>query len=330
MKVAIFSCHNFERPYLENANSEKFDFVFIEEKLNANTVGKAEDCKAIALFSTDNADRETLSKLKEFGVQLITTRSAGTDHIDLEAAQDLGLTVANVPEYSPNAIAEHCIALTLALYRKLKPSFQQIANYNFDLDGLVGHEIQGKKVGICGTGDIGERVAKLFRGFDAKIFLFDAEKNENLSGEEWCSYVPKNEIFENCDIISLNLPLNEETEYFVSEAQLKRMSKDSILLNTGRGKLVDTEAVLKALKDNSISGFAMDVYEYEKGLFYNDCSDSKNKDKLLQKLIDNKKTVVTAHQAFLTDKALSNMMDTTIKNIDQFNSGSKLDNNLLQ
>ncbi len=326
MKIAIYSCHAFEKEYIENANNGKFELIWIAETLNNNTVNKAKGCRAVSLFSSDNADQDVLRMLHEMGVVFIATRSAGTDHIDLKVAEELEIKVANVPEYSPNAIAEHCIALTLALYRKLKPSFQRIGNYNFSLEGQVGSEINSKIVGICGTGDIGKVLANLFHGFGAKVLLFDAKKNPNLTDKPWATYAKKDTILKECDIISLNLPLNDETKDFISFEALEAMKESAILINTGRGGLVNTGQVYNALRENKIAGFAMDVYENEKGIFYKNLSENKEKDDLLVSLIEMDNVVVTAHQAFLTDKALKNMMGTTFENIQNFESGVSIKN----
>jgi D-lactate dehydrogenase len=324
MKIAIYSCHNFEIAYIEKANKKGYELVMIDDTLNENTLQKAKDCKVISIFSSDKVNREILKNLDGMGIELITTRSAGTDHIDLEAAEEFDIRITNVPEYSPNAIAEHCIALTLALYRKLKTSFQRIGEYNFSLDGQVGTEIHSKTVGICGTGDIGAVLANLFHGFGAKVLLFDAKENPDLMEKSWSKYVSKDTILKECDIVSLNLPLNENTEGFISADELNKMKKSAILINTGRGGLVNTKAVHDALQSNKIAGFAMDVYENEKGIFYKDLSNATDKDELLISLTKMDNVVVTAHQAFLTNTALNNMMETTFNNIDAFLEGKEL------
>lgn len=318
MKIAIYSYHAFEADYIKEANTENHELLTIRKPLCLDTVHRAKGCKAVMLFSSDKADAKVLKQLQKQGVAYITTRSAGTDHIDLDAAKTLGIPVAHVPEYSPNAIAEHCIALTLALYRKLKPTFKRVNQYNFSLKGLVGTEINNKVVGICGTGDIGYTLAKLFKGFNAKILLYDIEEHPELKEKEWATYVDKNSLLEQSDIISLNIPLTEDTAYFISEDELKLMKHSAILINTGRGALVNTKAVLEALELSKLAGFAMDVYENEKGIFYNDKSKSSDKDDLLTALIKMNNVIVTAHQAFLTDTALNNMMATTFKNINDF------------
>lgn len=316
MKIAFYSCHSFEEPFIKQANSENHELVLVEKSLNSESIKKAKGCKAVALFSTDDATESILKKLKEMGVENIVTRSSGVDHIDLEAAEALGMKVANVPRYSPHAIAEFCVALTLSLFRKLKPTYQRIGNYNFSLDGQVGMEINSKTVGIVGTGDIGVALAKIFNGFGARVLLFDAKKNPKIKGKKWAQYVDKNKLLENSDIISLNLPLNDDTKYFIAKNELKKMKKSAVLVNTGRGELVNTKDVYTALKNNNLAGFAMDVYENEKGIFYNNKSDSKEKDELLVKLIEMGNVSVTAHQAFLTHEALQNMMRTTFKNVE--------------
>ncbi len=326
MKIAIYSCRSFEMKYLKEANTQNHETLLIEKPLNKESVKKAKGCTAVSVFSSDKIDKEILQQLADLDIGLITTRSAGINHIDLKAADKLGIKITNVPEYSPHAIAEHCIALTLAIFRKLKRSFDRIKDYNFDLSGQVGLEIHDKKVGICGTGDIGEVLANLFQGFGASIYLFDVEKNPELSNRSWANYVDKKTLLKECDIISLNLPLNKETHHFITEEDLNYMKKSAILINTGRGGLVNTKQVFKALQEKKIAGFGMDVYENEGEMFYEDHSKDEDKDELLIALIAMDNVVVTAHQAFLTKTALENMMRTTFENLEAFNEGKDLEN----
>lgn len=326
MKIAIFSAHGFEEKYINQENKDNHELIWISDSLNEDTVEKAQGCKAVSLFSSDKASKSNLKKLADMGVEFIATRSAGTDHIDLEAAKEIGIPIANVPEYSPNAIAEHCIALTLALLRKLKPSFERIKTFNFSLDGQVGQEINTKTVGICGTGDIGEIVAHLFHCFGAKILLFDSNDNPNLSEKSWASYVDKEQLLKESDVVSLNLPLNEDTKNFIAADELRMMKKTALLINTGRGPLLNTQDAYDALVNEEIAGLAIDVYENEKGIFYHDLSNSDEKDELLLSLLDMDNVVVTGHQAFLTDTALTNMMSITFENIRNFENKESFDN----
>lgn len=324
MKIAVYSHHGFEKDFIEEANSAGHDLCLLSQKLTAETVNEAKGCTAIVIFSSDKVSKEVLGQLKKMEVQLIVTRSAGTDHIDLEAAEAMGLKVANVPSYSPYAIAEHTLALALALLRKLKPSFARTSQYNFDLNGLVGTEIYQKTFGVCGTGDIGKAVAKIAHGFGAKVLLFDEKEDDFLAGVGWASYTSKSELLGQADIISLNLPLNEGTHNFISADSIQKMKDSAILVNTGRGGLVDTTAVHQALTQNNLAGYGMDVYEDEKGIFYKDRSSAKEKDPLLVSLIAMDNVVVTAHQAFLTRNALRNMMGTVFQNLNDFSEGRTL------
>lgn len=325
MKIAVYSYHEFEKPFMDKANAGKHELCLIPHKLSSKTIGQAEGCPAIVLFSSDKANENVLRQLKEMEVKFIVTRSAGTDHIDVKAAEELGLQVAHVPSYSPHAIAEHTFALVLALYRKLKPSLSRTASYNFSLNGLVGAEISKKIFGICGTGDIGKVVAKIAHGFGAKVVLFDAEEDGALTKADWATYTTKKELLRRSDIISLHLPLNEGTQNFISEEDLAIMKDTAILINTGRGGLVDTHAVYQALLAGRLAGYGMDVYEGEKGVFYKDLSDGKTKDPLLVSLIAMDNVIVTAHQAFLTNNALHNMMATVFDNLHNFEKGNALD-----
>jgi len=325
MKIAVYSHHQFEKEFINKANTNKYGISCTSEELSTENADLAKGCDVVMLFSSDKASKEVLQKFKEMGIGLVVTRSAGTDHIDLQAAEALGIKVANVPSYSPNAIAEHVIALVLALYRKLKTSFSRISNYNFSLDGQVGTEIKEKVFGICGTGDIGEALAFIAKGFGAEILLFDEEENENLHNRSWAKYTTKEDLLKRCDIISLNLPLNEATKNFIAKQELGQMKNSAILINTGRGGLVDTEAVKNALETTTLGGFGMDVYENEKGIFYKDLSDTEEKDRLLESLIARDDVVVTAHQAFLTHTALTNMMETVFESIAAYDEDGKLE-----
>ena len=325
MKIAVFSHHQFEKEFINKANTNKYEISCRAEELSIENADFAQGCDVVVLFSSDKASKEVLQKFKEMGIRLVVTRSAGTDHIDLQAAETFGIQVANVPGYSPNAIAEHVIALVLALYRKLKTSFSRISNYNFSLDGQVGSEINGKVFGICGTGDIGEALAFIANGFGAEVLLFDEEENENLNNKSWAEYTSKEDLLKRCDIISLNLPLNEATKNFIAKQELGQMKNSAILINTGRGGLVDTEAVKNALEDTTLGGFGMDVYENEKGIFYKDLSNADEKDSLLESLIARDDVVVTAHQAFLTHTALTNMMETVFESIAAYDEDRKIE-----
>lgn len=329
LKIAIYSAHKFEIPYLKDANNSRNKLKFITEKLNEESVQHSKGYDGIAVFSSDSVSEKVISELAKNGIKFITTRSAGFNHIDLEHAAKHDMIVTNVPEYSPNAIAEHCLALMLSLSRKLIPSYERIRNYDFSLNGLVGSELNKKRVGVIGTGSIGYRLICILKGFGCEILAFDAEKNDKVAHLEGVHYVELNELFSRSDVISLNLPLNKETEHIVNAKSIEKMKDGVILINTGRGGLVDTKAVVDALKSERIGGFGMDVYEHEEGFFYEDHSNEVFKDDLFARLLTFKNVVVTAHQAFLTDTALQEIAETTMKNIMDFEKGNQLKNEII-
>lgn len=328
MKTAVFSTHNFEVSFLKKANNNKNKLNFISEKLNESSVEQAKECEAVAVFSSDDVSRKVITALNTYGVKLITTRSAGFNHIDLEAASEHDITITNVPEYSPNAIAEHCLALILSLSRKLIPSYERIRNYDFSLNGLVGTELHKKTVGVMGTGSIGYRLICILKGFGCTVLAYDVDENDEVSKLEGVEYVALNHLLSNSDVISLNLPLNTETENIIDAKAIDKMKKGVILINAGRGKLVDTKAVVEALKSEQIGGFGMDVYEREEQFFYEDHSKEVFKDDLFARLLTFKNVMVTAHQAFLTETALQEISETTMKNIHDFENGNQLKNEI--
>lgn len=329
MKIAIFSAHDFEIPFLEKANNKHYEMVFVPEKLSEKTVKKAQGCTIACIFSSDDAGEPIIRALAELGVQHIATRSAGFNHIDLATALESDISVTHVPEYSPNAIAEHCIALILALQRKLIPSYERIRNYNFSLNGLIGSELHRKTVGVMGTGTIGYCLIKILNGFGATVLAFDAKENPHVLELGEVRYVAKETLYANSDIISLNLPLNAETENIINDDALGQMKNGVILVNAGRGKLVDTQAVIHALKTEKVGGFGMDVYEHEEGFFYEDHSNEIFKDDIFARLLTFKNVIVTAHQAFLTDTALEQIASTTMNNIQEFIEDKELKNKVV-
>lgn len=326
MKIAVFSVHDFEIPFLQDANKDEHELVFVSKKLNQQTVESAKDCDVACLFSTDDASEAVIESLVENGIKFITTRSAGFNHIDLDSAEKYGIPVAHVPEYSPNAIAEHCVALILALQRKLIPSYERIRNYNFSLNGLIGTELDKKIVGVMGTGNIGERLIRILTAFGCEVLAYDVLENPKVSEIDGVAYVDLETLYTNSDVVSLNLPLNNETENIIDADALQKMKEGVILVNAGRGKLVDTQAVIEGLKNEKVGGFGMDVYEHEKEFFYEDHSNEVFKDDLFARLLTFKNVVVTAHQAFLTETALQEIADTTFKNIDAFVNNDELEN----
>lgn len=329
MNVAVYSTHPFEQPYLIAANQEKHELLFIDNRLSDKSAVFARDCEAICLFTGDDASAPVLERLQQEGIKYIALRSAGFNHVDLEKAKELGMRVARVPAYSPYAIAEHAVALILALNRKLIRAHNRIMELNFSLDGLVGFDMHGKTVGIIGTGKIGQVLAHILRGFGCRVLAFDLYPDQELIEKYQVEYVPLEQLYQASDIISLHVPLNDKTRYMINAETIQKMKKGVMLINTSRGGLVDTKAVIDGLKHKHIGAVGLDVYEEEEGLFFEDHSEDILQDDVIARLMTFKKVLITSHQAFLTDTALTNIADTTVENLDAFEKGERNDNELI-
>ena len=321
MKVALFSIHKFEKEYLLQANAEKHDLVWIEARLSATSVALAKGCEAVCIFTRDNAGATVLAALHKAGIHYLTLRSAGFNHVDLSKAKELNLKVARVPAYSPFAIAEHTVALMLALNRKLIRAHHRVMDLNFSLDGLVGFDMNSKTVGIIGTGKIGSVLARILHGFGCRLLAFDQQENKELIERYNVEYTGCESLCEQSDIITLHVPLTESTRYLIDKPQIDRMKPGVMLINTSRGALVNTKAVINALKTKHIGFFGMDAYEEEQELFFEDHSEDILQDDTIARLMTFKNVLITSHQAFLTEQALKNIAETTIKNLDCFENG---------
>ncbi len=329
MRVAVFDTRRYDRQALEEANDRfAHELVFFEERLVRRTARLAEGFQAICSFVNDQLDRPTLQLLAELGVRLIALRCAGFNHVDLEAAGDLGLAVVRVPEYSPYAVAEHAVGLLLTLNRKLHRAYARVREANFSLDGLVGFDLYGQTVGIIGTGRIGSVFARIMHGFGCRLLAYDLEPNEELSLTLGVDYVPLDRLYAESDIISLHVPLTPATHHMIDSAALAKMKKGVLLINTSRGALVDTKALIKSLKTGYIGGAGLDVYEEEEDVFFKDLSDQVLLDDVLARLLTFLNVFITAHQGFLTREALRNIAVVTLTNISEFERGEPLTNAL--
>jgi D-lactate dehydrogenase len=318
MKIAFFSSHKFEHNSISNANNHKHELVFIEETLSEKTIALAQGCQAICIFVNDKTDALVLEKLHEIAIKFIALRSAGFNHVDLLEAKKLGFKLARVPEYSPFSVAEHAMALILALNRKLVHAHNRINELNFSLDGLVGFDMNGKTVGIIGTGKIGQQMAKILHGFGCEILTYDKFENEKLKKDYDVTYVSLNTLFSKADIITLHIPLSSETKHIIDEKSINLMKKGVMLINTSRGGLVNTIDVIDGIKSERIGYFGMDVYEDEGGLFFEDHSQTILQDDVFARLMSFQNVLITSHQAFLTETSLKNIATTTIHNLDCF------------
>ncbi len=327
MKTLVFSSYNFDKPFLKEAASNKHDLTFTEKPLRLENVDLAAGYDAVALRSSDDASAPILERLVDLGVRFIALRTVGYDHVDLETAERLGIRIAHVPEYSPYAIAEHGAAMLLMLNRKLYEAQLLMQMQDFRLDSLVGFDLHGKTVGIIGVGSIGFAFAKIMNGFGCKLLAHDPEKHPK-STSVGLEYVSKKELLRKSDIISLNCPLNEQTRYLIGFEEFATMRKGAILVNTARGGIVNTRALIENLKTGHIGGACLDVYEREKGLFFFDHRNTIIQDEMYYTLKSFKNVLMTGHQAFLTNEALAGIAVTTIKNLDIWEAGGTSENEL--
>lgn len=328
MKITFFSAQNFERSTIEKANAGQHELFHVPVSLSPETALLASGSDAAAVFVNDNCSKEVLEILAKSGIKYLACRSAGFNHVDLQAAKSLGIKVANVPEYSPYAVAEHTVALMLALNRKLIRANSRVRDLNFSLDGLTGFDMHGKTAGIVGLGKIGWAVAKILHGFGCRLLAFDPKPDEVLAQRYDLSYTTLDGLCEQSDIITLHAPLNQHTRYIVNEQRINRMKKGVMLINTSRGGLVETKAVIAGLKSRQIGYLGLDVYEEEQGLFFEDHSGDILQDDVIARLLTFPNVLITSHQAFLTTTALENIAATTFHNLDCWEKGLKSEHEL--
>lgn len=325
MRMILFSTRTYERPAFETAGRNAgVALTFLEHRLTAETAPLARGHDAVCAFVNDRLDEAALVALAGAGVRLVALRSAGYNHVDLVAAARLGLPVVRVPEYSPHAVAEHAVALVLALNRKIHRAHARVREGNFSLEGLVGFDLFGKTIGVVGTGRIGRAAARIFRGFGCRVLAHDVVPDESLAREGVAEYVELSTVLRDADVVSLHLPLTPETYHLVDARALARMRKGVMVINTGRGALIDSRALIGALKTGQVGAAGLDVYEEEEGLFFRDLSDQVLQDDVLARLLTFPNVIVTAHQAFLTHEALANIAGTTIASLCAFARGEPL------
>jgi len=318
MRVAVFSTKPYDRTFLEAANAAVgHDLVFFEPKLTAETAPLAEGSPVVCVFVHDVVDRPVLEALAQEGVRLVALRAAGFNNVDVPAARELGIAVCRVPAYSPYAVAEHAVALILALDRRTHRAFNRVREGNFALDGLLGFDLHGRTVGIVGTGRIGLVFARIMAGFGCRLLASDPFVNDEVVAMG-AAYVPLEDLFAASDIIALHAPLTPETHHLIGRDALARMKRGVMLVNTSRGGLIDTEAVIDALKDGTIGYLGLDVYEEEDALFFEDLSQEILQDDVFARLLTFPNVLVTAHQAFFTEDALRRIAETTLANIAGF------------
>ena len=327
MKVAFFSTKAYDREFMDKANETyNHEFQYFDTKLEASTAILASDFDGVCIFVNDQADRETLEHLKEEGVKLVTLRAAGFNNVDIEAAEELGIKVTRVPAYSPYAVAEHTLAMILTLNRKTHLAYERVRNGNFSLEKLMGFDLYGKTVGVIGTGNIGQIFARNMYGLGCKVLAYDPYPDEEFEKENIVEYVSLDEMYPEVDIVSLHCPLTEDTHHLINAEAIDKMTDNVMLINTSRGALVDTKAVIKALKHGKIGYFGLDVYEQEENLFFQDLSGHIIQDDDIARLMTFPNVLITSHQAFFTENAMNNISDTTLQNINEFEQGKALQN----
>ncbi len=311
IKVAFFDAKPYDITSFETYGKDHdMTFRFLETKLNEDTVELARGCEAVCVFVNDDVNAAVIDKLHEFGIRLIALRSAGYNNVDIRAAFGK-VHVVHVPAYSPYAVAEHAMALLLTSVRRIHKAYNRTREFNFSLSGLTGFDFHGKTVGVVGTGKIGRIFIDICRGFGMHVIAYDLFPAKD-SGID---YVPLDELFERSDIISLHCPLTEETRHMIGEASIEKMKKGVVIVNTSRGGLIDTAALLEGIKSRKVGAACLDVYEEEADVFFEDRSGHIMNDELLARLISMPNVIVTSHQAFLTEEALNNIAETTVGNI---------------
>jgi D-lactate dehydrogenase len=325
MKIAFFSTKSYDRESFEKYNNQEHQLAFYKAQLNDQTVNLTSGYQAICVFVNDRVNAMIIKKLHKNGVQIIALRCAGFNNVDLQAAAEVGIKVVRVPAYSPMAVAEHAVALIMTLNRKTHKAYNRVREGNFAADRLTGFNLFGKTVGVIGTGKIGEAFCQIMLGFGCKVLAYDIYENEKLK-LKGIEYLPFEEVLKQSNIVSLHCPLNDHTHHIMNKTTFSKMKKGAMLINTSRGGLVDTKAVIKALKKGKIGYLGIDVYEEEEELFFQDLSEQIITDDQIMRLMAFPNVLVTAHQGFLTNEALENIATITLENITNFEKGITLRN----
>lgn len=322
-KIAFFDTKPYDREWFDKLN-KNYEIVYYESRLRPESARLAEGCKAVCAFVNDVINSKTIECLAELGVEVLLMRCAGFNNIALSAAKDK-IKILRVPAYSPYAVAEHAMGMILALNRKIPRAYIRTRDFNFSLVGLTGFDLHGKTAGVIGTGKIGQAFIEICKGFGMEILAHDPFPADI----EGVQYVDTDELFKRSDIISLHCPLTKSTRYIIDENALNLMKKSALIVNTSRGQLIDSEALLSALNDKRIGGAALDVYEEESGLFFEDNSDKIVTDEVLSMLVSRPNVLITSHQAFLTEEALRGIAEVTLQNFDDYLAGKELKNEVV-
>lgn len=322
MKVAVFSAKPYDRRFLDEANGGRLDLIYFESRLDPTTCSLARDFPVVCTFVNDRLDGETLRLLFDGKTRMLALRCSGFNNVDLYTVKHLGLVAARVPAYSPQSISEYTIGLMLALARKICKAYNRTREGNFALTGLLGFNLCDRRCGVIGTGRIGSLVASGLLGLGCEVWASDTNENRRLL-ELGVPYVSRDTIIEQCDIITLHCPLTPETRHLIDAAAIERMRRDVMLVNTSRGALIDAAAVIEGLKSGQIGSLAVDVYEEEGDIFFEDYSDRIIKDDLLARILNFPNVILTGHQAFFTVEAMKSIAQTTVENILAWKNGER-------
>jgi D-lactate dehydrogenase len=321
LATVVFDTKPYDRESLGRAGKGEIDWRFMDFRLSAETAVAAKGARAVCIFVNDRADRAALEVLTSLGVKHVALRCAGFNSVDIDAAKELGLFVTRVPAYSPYAVAEHAVALLLALNRKIPRAYNRVHDQNFSLNGLVGFDLHGKTAGIIGTGKIGRVVAEILRGFGMKVLAYDPFPAPDWAATAGVEYTDPEKLARESAVISLHVPLTPETHHIVSRETIELTKRGTIIVNVSRGALIDTKALIEALKSGHLGGVALDVYEEEEGVFFEDLSGQVLQDDDLARLLTFPNVLITAHQAFLTREALAEIARVTVENLCAFAQG---------
>ncbi|WP_207495629.1 2-hydroxyacid dehydrogenase [Aridibaculum aurantiacum] len=315
MKITFFSTQQYDKEFfIEHNKSYNYELDFLDVPLSKKTADLVADSPVICVFVNDKVDAAVMEKLAARGVKTIALRCAGFNNVDLDSARQHGIRVCRVPAYSPEAVAEHAVAMILTLNRKTHKAYNRVREQNFSLNGLLGFDLHGKTVGVIGTGLIGKSFCRIMLGFGCRVLAFDVIANKELE-QMGVEYVPLVDLLPHSDIVSLHCPLNEQTHHLINCDTITMMKKGSMLINTSRGGLVDTSAIIAALKSGHLSQVGIDVYEQEEKLFFRDLSGDIIQDDLIGRLMSFQNVLITAHQGFFTREALHQIAATTFENI---------------
>ena len=319
--TVVFDTKPYDRESLGRVANGAVDWRFMEFRLSPETAVAAKDARAVCIFVNDRADRAALGVLKSLGVKHVALRCAGFNAVDVQAAKELGVSVTRVPAYSPYAVAEHAVALLLALNRKIPRANNRVHDLNFSLNGLVGFDLHGKTAGIIGTGKIGRVVGDILRGFGMRVLAYDPFPVPDWAAKAGVEYTDAKTLARESEVITLHVPLTPETNHIVNRETIELTKPGTIIVNVSRGALIDTKALIEALKSGHLGGVALDVYEEEEGVFFEDLSGQVLQDDDLARLLTFPNVLITAHQAFLTREALGEIARVTVENLCAFSRG---------